>query len=271
MSLGGIIILVLFAYIVYIKAIRPIVIRAKYKTDNQGVPIPEGFTPLTLMEHLKEKGFAYPEMKNIRINEREQVVIEGKFSSHPIRIEESKLFVERGERGSENKQVNCILEAVQISNHLNKFFNPNAPLDAYVEFNQFRKRRKQPLLVSTILVVGMIIAFIAGGGDEIVKDAGTGITSSNISSSYLPDYSSEITIGEAFNNFFGEPKWKSYEQGIQKYVDFQGRVTFNNEPATAVITFAILGEKFQVEAVKIDNQPLNAIEIDEFFKTVYRN
>lgn len=114
-----------------------------------------------------------------------------------------------------------------------------------------------------------VLYYFDSGGDEALKEASAGIASNNISVSYLSQFSTEVTIGEAFNKFFGEPKWKSYNQGIQKYVDFQGKVIYNNEPAIAVITFSILGDNFKVESVKIDNEPLNDFEIDLFFETVF--
>lgn len=268
MNLNLIIFLALFGYILYIKAIRPIVINVKHKKDKHGIVLPESFDNITLMKYLQDKGFTYPEFKNMRHNELGQVVIEGKYSTHALEIKDNVLYVGRGEKGGDSKKANCILEAVIIGHYLSKLFNPNARVDAYKEFVTFKKRRKQPFIVSTLLIGIFIIAFAFMSKDELAPLIPE-MNSNSISSSYLTQYSSTVTVGTAFNDFFGDPKWKSYEQGIQKYVDFQGEVTLDNEPAVAVITFSLLGDSFKVESVKIDNDSLNPTEVESFFQTVY--
>jgi hypothetical protein len=259
------IVLALFGYVIYMLVIRSIVINAKYGKDNTGIPLPESFDPIKLLEFLRERGFSYPELKNIRYNESGQVIIEGKYASHALIIKDDTLYVDRGKKGGTRKQTNCILEAVVIGHYLSKFFNPNAPVDAYKQYTSFKKRRWQPIIIIALLCCAFLIPAVFMSGKELVPQ----ITSDNISSSYLSEYSTKITIGDAFENFFGDPKWKSYEQGIQKYVDFQGGLTLDNQPATAVITFSVSGEKFKVDSVKVDNQKLNPLELESFFHTVY--
>ncbi|MCI3922665.1 hypothetical protein MO973_20750 [Paenibacillus sp. TRM 82003] len=258
-------ILALFGYIIYILIIRPIIISAKYKELKVELPLNENLDHVTLLERLREKGFSYPELKNMRHNESGQVVIEGKYTSHPLEINGQMLYVGKGMKGDEQKKANCILEAAIIAHYLSKFFNPNAPVDAYKEYEKFRKRRKQPVLVTAGIFILFLIAFAFQAGEELTPQ----LQSNNISSSYLSQYSNTKTIGDTFEAFFGDPKWKSYEQGIQKYVDFQGTLTVDNEPAVSVITFSVSGEKFMVESVKIDNQVLNSLEVEAFFQTVY--
>ena len=258
-------ILALFGYIIYILIIRPIVINARYKELKVELPPNENHDHVTLLERLRDKNFTYPEMKNMRHNESGQVVIEGKFTSHPLEIDGQTIYVGKGMKGGEQKKAKCILEAVVITHYLSKFFNPNAPVDAYKEYQKFRKRRKQPMFVGLGLLVLVLIAFAYQAKDTLVPQ----LQSNNISSSYLSQYSSTRTIGDTFKAFFGDPKWKSYEQGIQKYVDFQGSLTVNNEPAVAVFTFSISGENFIVDSVKVDNRELNSLEVEAFFQTVY--
>lgn len=268
--MAGFLLLAFFGYIIYIKAIRPILINKKYKKDKTGIELSESFDNITLLDYLNKKGFTYPELKNIRHNELGQVVIEGKYASHALEIKDNVLYVGRGEKGGDQKQAHCILEAVIIGHYLAKLFNPNAPVDAYKEFMTFKNRRKQPLIVSTIIIVFFASVIIYQSGDDIALLAPQH-NSNNISSSYLNEYSTQKTVGEAFNAFFGEPKWKSYEQGIQEYVDFQGQLLLDDEPAIAVITFSIIGEEFKLESVKIDNDPLNAMDVESFFMTIYSN
>jgi hypothetical protein len=260
------ILLALFGYIIYILVIRPIVINAKFGKDKPGIPLPEGLDDsIKLLEYLREKGFTYPEFKNMRHNELGQVVIEGKYSSHAVTIKDNTLYVDLGKKGGTRKQTNCILEAVVIGHYLSKLFNPSAPVDAYKQFTSFKKRRWQPIIIIALLFCAFLIPAVFMAEEELVPQ----IASDNISSSYLSEYSSEVTIGDAFKNFFGDPKWKSYEQGIQKFVDFQGGLMLDNEPAVAVITFSVSGEKFKVESAKIDNEELNPLDLESFFQTIY--
>ena len=265
----GLIILVFLGYVVYIRGIRPWVIRKKFTEEKLVLEVNQVFDTISLHNELIQRNFTYPELKNIRINQHQQVIIEGKYSAHPITIKDNHLYVGRGERGGDQKATKCILEANIILNYLKKFFNPIAPIDPYEEFKKYKIRRKQPAFVTITVTIVFIIVLALNGGDQAVKDATAGFSSSNISTSYLSQYSNKITVGEAFNNFFGDPKWKSYEQGIEKYVDFQGEITFDGEPATTTITFWLSNDQFIVERVKINNSELLPAEIEEFLQVVY--
>ncbi|RAU91045.1 hypothetical protein [Paenibacillus sp. YN15] len=259
------ILLLAFAYIIYILIIKPVVVNAKYGKDKTGITIPDDLDPAELLSLLQQKGFTYPELKNMRHNENGNVVIEGKYTSHELVIQNNKLFVKRGKKGGLGKETNCILEAVVIGHYLDKLFNPAAPVDAYKQFVRFKRDRKKPVFILILIFCIFLIPAIFVTGKEVAPQ----LQSNRVSTSYLTDYSSKVTIGEAFDNFFNDPKWKTYEQGIQKYVDFQGEILFNNEPATAVITFSILNDTIKVESIKVDNEELNPLEHDSFFQTVY--
>jgi len=265
----ALIILAFLGYVVYIRAIRPNAIRKKYTEERLSVVLEHPIETISLHNELIQRNFHFPELKNIRINQHGHVVIEGKYSSHPIAIKENTIYVGRGERGGDQKATKCILEAYIIVNYLKKFFNPLAPVDAYEEYKKYKLSRKQPAVVTMIITIAFIIAIALNGGDQAVKEATTGLSSSNISSSYLSQYSTDVTIGEAFNSFFGNPKWKSYDQGIEKFVDFQGKITFNGEAATATVTFWLSDNQFVVERIKINSNELLPNEVENFLSVVY--
>src|SRR5690606_1312940 len=208
----ALIIIVFLGYVVYVRGIRPSVIRKKFTEEKLKVELEQPIDAVGLHNELTQRNFTFPEIKNIRINQHGQVVIEGKYSAHPITIKDNALYVGRGERGGDQKATKCILEAYIIVNYLKKFFNPLAPVDAYEEYKKYKFRRKQPLFVTLSVTVAFIVTIALNGGDQAIKEATTGLSSSNISTSYLSQYNSDVTIGDAFNNFFGDPKWKSYEQ-----------------------------------------------------------
>lgn len=265
----AIIVFAFFGYIIYIRGIRPGVINRKYTEEVLKLEVDQSYDTLSLHNELIQRNFTFPELKNIRINQQQQVVIEGKYSSHPITIKENALYIGRGERNRDEHSTKCILEANVIVGYLKKFFNPLAPVDPYKEYKSYRLSRKQPAFV-TLAVTIVFITMLAFNADTLsVKEATAGLSSNNISISYLSQYSTDITIGEAFNNFFGDPNWKAYDQGIEKYVDFQGKITFDGKPAVATVTFWMSDEQFIVERIKINNNELLPGEIDEFLQVVY--
>ena len=71
-----------------------------------------------------------------------------------------------------------------------------------------------------------------------------------------------ITIGEAFADFFGEPKWESFESTDgQRVVEFTGRCTWQDKPAICKMQFIIKdGGTFETGAVKINDTNLNVLE-----------
>lgn len=91
----------------------------------------------------------------------------------------------------------------------------------------------------------------------------------NISTSYLSQYSETITVGEAFNQFFSDPKWVSYKDGAQQMVDFKGGCTYNGDPVTMIITFVVNNDTFSVQEIKVEGEPLPEITYDEALRAIY--
>jgi len=71
-----------------------------------------------------------------------------------------------------------------------------------------------------------------------------------------------IAIGEAFANFFAEPKWESFKSTDgQRVVEFTGKCTWQDKPATYKMQFIIKDNtSFETGAVKINDTNLNVLE-----------
>ena len=71
-----------------------------------------------------------------------------------------------------------------------------------------------------------------------------------------------IKIGKAFDEFFGNPKWKYFDATDgSKVVEFDGECTWWGAEAHCTIQFLITSETtFELWWVKINNQELNKIE-----------
>ena len=71
-----------------------------------------------------------------------------------------------------------------------------------------------------------------------------------------------IKIGKAFDEFFGNPKWKYFESSDgTKVVEFNGECTWVGNEAHCTIQFIINSETtFELGAVEINGQGMNVIE-----------
>ncbi len=90
-----------------------------------------------------------------------------------------------------------------------------------------------------------------------------------VRNAYLSQYSTTVTVGDAFDNFFGSPKWKAYEEGTQERVDFQGNCTYSGEQVQVRIVFGIYGDTFQVDSVQINGKEAPALISAGLFSAVY--
>ena len=89
-----------------------------------------------------------------------------------------------------------------------------------------------------------------------------------VRNAYLSQYSTTVTVGDAFDNFFGSPKWKAYEEGTQERVDFQGNCTYSGEQVQVRIVFGIYGDTFQVDSVQINGKEAPALISAGLFSAV---
>ena len=72
----------------------------------------------------------------------------------------------------------------------------------------------------------------------------------------------DVKIGKAFDNFFGNTKWKSFESTDGKrVVEFVGDCTWNNKEAECCVQFIILSDMtFELGAVTINDVEMNRLE-----------
>lgn len=71
-----------------------------------------------------------------------------------------------------------------------------------------------------------------------------------------------IKIGQAFGDFFGNPKWEYFKSTDgQKVVEFNGECTWLGEEAHCTIQFIINSETtFELGAVEINGQGMNVVD-----------
>lgn len=82
--------------------------------------------------------------------------------------------------------------------------------------------------------------------------------------------SPNVPVGKAFDQFFGDGKWKSFTSTENEtIVEFNGDCTFEDKPATFRIQFSISGNEFQMKYVAINNVPLTYLDGLEVLEKVF--
>lgn len=102
-----------------------------------------------------------------------------------------------------------------------------------------------------IIVVIIVIAIASGGGGS----TGDPEIISMVKNGHLSEYPRK-TIGEAFNNFFGSPRWGAIvaEDG-NDYVNVTGKIMFQEKKVNAAVQFKVDKDAGTFE--------INAFEINE--------
>jgi len=126
--------------------------------------------------------------------------------------------------------------------------------------NQSGNMKKGLIVIAIGVIVAVVLLFIIIGGSDPVNMVKDGTFNA------YP----EQTIGEAFSEFFSNPKWVSYEMGGETYVKFTGGCTWGGEMTSAKIVFLIDGENFNIDTFKIgDMNFTNVYEIESMLDTIY--
>ncbi|WP_196243094.1 hypothetical protein [Selenomonas ruminantium] len=68
-----------------------------------------------------------------------------------------------------------------------------------------------------------------------------------------------VPVGKAFDQFFTNGKWKSFENNGYRYVEFNGECTWYNAPADFTIQFQLdtSNKNFSIYYVEINGSSLN--------------
>ena len=87
----------------------------------------------------------------------------------------------------------------------------------------------------------------------------------------IPTYSNNVTVGDAFEKFFADPKWEATEDSGIQYVSFQGQATnaVNNTPEDITILFSVTGNKFSIVSWKADGKKQSMEELPAMLHSVF--
>ena len=96
----------------------------------------------------------------------------------------------------------------------------------------------------------------------------------SIRNSYLSRYSTDTTIGEAFEGFFSNPRWSYFRADSgEDVVEFRGGMNYRDEPVTARVQFVFEddGERFSVGAVSFNDIQQNNLMVMGMLSAIYEN
>lgn len=289
------IVILLLLYLFWVFWFRHLLMVRKHGMA-QGIPLGQKITAEMLLEKLQAQ-LRYPDLKAINYDEEGDVIIIARHGNHALIIENNLLFVQANLSTSKeefkqeaadvaltgDKRPNLFWimaekkmikrgryteEAECLRTYIWKLFDSQAPVNPYARYKAAKKFKSKSRVITAILVIALAVLIFRSADNAGLTDQ---FASNNISASYLTQYSSTVTIGEAFNRFFGDPKWKPYNDGLQKYIDFQGSMMLDDERVTAIITFAVFDDSFQVNSVKINGEEQNALFQKQLFEAIYES
>lgn len=262
--MGIIIILGIIAYILWLGCFRSLYFFIKYQKNKAGIPLLKEMEKQEIIDFLKQ--VAYPDLKAVYVNEASDIVIEGKHEEYKVTTEDNILYVMK--KGTGKKQAMYFSEEAEcIKQYIQKTLNADAPINAYQAYKSLKSARKKTF----IMYYGIFIVFIIFASYSITNHLSY---SNMIKESYLESYNTEKTIGQAFDDFFGNTKWTSYKNGSQKMVDFTGECMLEDEKAHITITFIIFGDainggEFRLHSVKIDGKEVSDLVSAALFSKVF--
>lgn len=153
------------------------------------------------------------------------------------------------------------------------------------------------ILVGILVIAGVVTAFVTGSKEEkseirrfILKGAASLLLIAalvfvvmtnqdffenliqpgmGVRNAYLTQYSEDVTVEEAFQNFFENPQWSTYQESGYTYVVFTGNCEYMDERVDVSITFQITGEQFRADHLDINGVEQNDLILYGLFTKIY--
>ena len=121
--------------------------------------------------------------------------------------------------------------------------------------------QKAVFVTVAVIIISIIYTSVSGkGAIDIVKNG-----------NFL-NYK-QTTVGKAFDNFFGRPKWEHVKNGDDNIVKFTGKTTYDNKNVTVTLEFDVdtKSGEWEVDNIFIDDNSYGQNVLTELLKTVYKN
>lgn len=258
-------------YILYHKGGAALITEFVYKRKSKALQLPEGMSAQVLLETLSGK-FNYPYLKGIHYGEIGECVIEGKYSMYPVVFNESNSAeLSYISKDNDKKKRTILLEAMAIRDYINKFFNPALPIDVVKDMRKLKfaeGQRKAVAIVSAVFfilgIVAVILDLTSPGSLQKIMTPGI-----EVRGSYLSQYSEQVTIEKAFENYFEDGKWSKYDSDGYTNVVFTGTCMYSGKWTDIRIVFKLTGKNFIVDSLDINGRTQNNQTLHSLLSDVY--
>lgn len=199
--------------------------------------------------------------KDIYFDERGIVTIKGKSGTHFVWVSSGvpKLFVQT----KKDDYATACQEADYLRCSIIKLFQPSYPENPSKLYHTLTVLRRGTALAITALLA--CILFFA------VPFLLNRYNSRGIANSYFTQYSTTVTIGDAFKAFFENPQWKRYKSNGNDYVNFTGSCEVFGQPAVMVITFQHFEDRFWIEGIDVNGVEMDKLLLPAIMSTIYSN
>ena len=132
-----------------------------------------------------------------------------------------------------------------------------------------QKEKKKRIIVGSLCLAVAAVLIIAGaiGAMDKTDEYVLAVTEGTLS-----DFSDKVTVGEAFEDFFDNPEWKSFEDEDGRIiVEFNGECTWKGEAADCCVQFEIDEDDgtFEVSYAEVDGNAFDEFEIIAMLEVIY--
>lgn len=115
-------------------------------------------------------------------------------------------------------------------------------------------KKKLLIIAAAVVVILILIVAFSGKPGKVVREG------------YLTSYSIDVTVEEAFDNFFSDCKWK--EEG-DSYVIFTGGCLYMDKEVDVTIKFKVTGDSFVIESLSFNDVPQSDLMLFGLLEKVY--
>ncbi|MCH5185183.1 MAG: hypothetical protein J1F64_03565 [Oscillospiraceae bacterium] len=139
--------------------------------------------------------------------------------------------------------------------------------------------KKLMILIITGAIALSVSSCGLGQAEKGVKDALNSLQTSDskevrsIKNSYLSAYSTDVTLGDAFENFFMLPMWQYFEADTgEKVVEFNGQCIYNDKTVEATIQFILNDDgTFQVHTLAFNDIEQNLLMLNTLMEKIFED
>lgn len=261
-------------YILYHKVLAKMITEFFYERTPKELQLLEGMTDSKLLETLSDK-FNYPYFKGVHYGPEGECVIEGKYSMYSVVFSENNIaeISYIAEEDDDKKKRTVLLEALAIQDYINKFFNPDLKIDVVKDMKRLKLAEGQRKAVAVVCTIASVLIVAAIAWDYISPGSlqSMVVPGIEVRSAYLSQYSKQVTIEEAFDNFFDNCKWTKYDSEGYTNVVFTGTCIYLGERADVRIIFKLTGEHFIVDSLDINGRTQSDLILYGVLSAVYED